>query len=56
MNNTNINGLMFVTYSVLNQSILSRRSGTIFTITSITGLEVPPFAGEAVKPLLLTSL
>jgi 3-hydroxy acid dehydrogenase/malonic semialdehyde reductase len=39
---------MFVTHSVLNRSMLSRKSGTILNITSVTGLEVPPFPGEAV--------
>ena len=48
MNNTNINGMMFVTYAVLNQSMLKLKAGTILNITSITGLEVPPFPGEAV--------
>ena len=48
MNNTNTNGTMFVTYSVLNRSMRARDSGTILNITSITGLEVPPFPGEAV--------
>ncbi|KAJ5690677.1 hypothetical protein N7462_005069 [Penicillium macrosclerotiorum] len=48
MNSTNVNGPMFVTHSVLNQSMLSRQAGTILNITSVTGLEVPPFPGEAV--------
>ncbi|KAJ0414473.1 NAD(P)-binding protein [Aspergillus carlsbadensis] len=50
MVNTNINGLMYVTYAVLNRSMFLRGSGTgtILNITSITGLEVPPFPGEAV--------
>ncbi|KAL2842564.1 hypothetical protein BJY01DRAFT_249049 [Aspergillus pseudoustus] len=50
MVNTNINGLMYVTYAVLNRSMLPRGfgTGTILNITSITGLEVPPFPGEAV--------
>jgi NADP-dependent 3-hydroxy acid dehydrogenase YdfG len=48
MNSTNINGLMFVTYAVLNSSMMSRKSGTILNVTSVTGLEVPPFSGEAV--------
>ncbi|KAL3465704.1 NADP-dependent L-serine/L-allo-threonine dehydrogenase ydfG [Aspergillus heterothallicus] len=50
MVNTNINGLMYVTYAVLNRSMLPRGlgAGTILNITSITGLEVPPFPGEAV--------
>ncbi|KAI9929401.1 hypothetical protein ASPWEDRAFT_28731 [Aspergillus wentii DTO 134E9] len=48
MNNTNINGLMFVTYAVLNVSMMPRKAGTILNVTSVTGLEVPPFPGEAV--------
>ncbi|EON69894.1 hypothetical protein W97_09158 [Coniosporium apollinis CBS 100218] len=48
MNNTNINGMMWVTHAVLNQSILSRKEGTILNVTSTTALEVPPFPGEAV--------
>ena len=48
MNNTNINGMMFVTHSVLNKSMIPRESGTVLNVTSITALEVPPFPGEAV--------
>ncbi|KAM0491791.1 hypothetical protein ACHAP8_010421, partial [Fusarium lateritium] len=48
MNNTNLNGTMFVTYAVLNRSMRPRDSGTILNVTSVTGLEVPPFPGEAV--------
>jgi 3-hydroxy acid dehydrogenase / malonic semialdehyde reductase len=48
MNNTNINGMMFVTHCVLNQGMAARKTGTILNITSVTGLEVPPFPGEAV--------
>ncbi|KAJ5599163.1 short chain type dehydrogenase [Penicillium hetheringtonii] len=48
MNNTNINGYMFTTHSVLNHSMMNHKAGTILNITSITGLEVPPFPGEAV--------
>lgn len=48
MNNTNINGYMFMSYAVLNKSMIPRNSGTILNITSTTGLEVPPFPGEAV--------
>ncbi|THW67893.1 NADP-dependent L-serine/L-allo-threonine dehydrogenase ydfG [Aureobasidium pullulans] len=50
MNSTNINGYMFVTYSVLNHSMRtpSRHTGTILNITSTTALEAPPFPGEAV--------
>ncbi|OQE44436.1 hypothetical protein PENCOP_c002G02129 [Penicillium coprophilum] len=48
MISTNVNGPMYVTHSVLNRSMLSRKSGTIINVTSVTGLEVPPFTGEAV--------
>ncbi|ORY16585.1 hypothetical protein BCR34DRAFT_661382 [Clohesyomyces aquaticus] len=49
MTNTNINGLMFTTYAVLNEGKMRERGrGTILNITSVTGLEVPPFPGEAV--------
>ncbi|KAM0554912.1 hypothetical protein ACHAPJ_006648 [Fusarium lateritium] len=48
MNNTNLNGTMFVTYAVLNRSMRPRDSGTILTVTSTTALEAPPFPGEAV--------
>ncbi|PQE21601.1 hypothetical protein CJF32_00004266 [Rutstroemia sp. NJR-2017a WRK4] len=48
MNNTNINGLMFATYSVLNASFIKKKAGTILNVTSVTGLEVPPFPGESV--------
>ncbi|PYH82632.1 NAD(P)-binding protein [Aspergillus uvarum CBS 121591] len=48
MNNTNINGWMFVTHAVLNASMIPRKAGTILNITSVTGLEVPPFSGECV--------
>ncbi|KFA46942.1 hypothetical protein S40293_03588 [Stachybotrys chartarum IBT 40293] len=48
MNNTNINGMMFVTHCVLNRSMLARKAGTILNITSTTALEVPPFPGETV--------
>lgn len=48
MVNTNINGLMYVTYAVLNKSMRKSGNGTILNITSVTGLEVPPFPGEAI--------
>ena len=48
MVNTNINGLMYVTYAVLNKSMRKTASGSILNITSVTGLETPPFPGEAV--------
>lgn len=49
MSGTNINGFMWATYTVLNQGKMKERNkGTILNITSTTGLEVPPFPGEAV--------
>ncbi|KAL4811132.1 hypothetical protein BDV18DRAFT_128672 [Aspergillus unguis] len=48
MNGTNINGLMFATYAVLNSDMMSRKDGTILNVTSTTALEAPPFPGEAV--------
>ena len=48
MNQTNVNGTMFMTYTVLNASMMKRGSGTILNVSSVTGLEVPPFPGEAV--------
>jgi len=48
MNRTNVDGMMLTTYSVLNHGMRKRAEGTILNITSVTGLEVPPFAGEAV--------
>lgn len=48
MSNTNINGLMFTTYAVLNQSFMAKKSGTILNVSSTTALEAPPFPGEAV--------
>ncbi|KAL0566601.1 hypothetical protein V5O48_015411 [Marasmius crinis-equi] len=51
MNNTNINGYMYIAHSVLNRSMLSQNggkgAGTILNITSTTALEAPPFPGEA---------
>lgn len=52
MISTNINGLLYVSHAVLNHAMLNEKygagSGTVLNITSITGLEVPPFTGEAV--------
>ncbi|KAK0372657.1 NADP-dependent L-serine/L-allo-threonine dehydrogenase ydfG [Colletotrichum limetticola] len=50
MSNTNINGTMFVTHSVLNRSMMKQKpgKGTILNVTSVTAHEVPPFPGEAV--------
>jgi 3-hydroxy acid dehydrogenase/malonic semialdehyde reductase len=49
MTGTNINGYMFTTYAALNEGKMKERGrGTILNVTSTTGLEVPPFPGEAV--------
>ncbi|OAL54183.1 short chain dehydrogenase/ reductase-like protein [Pyrenochaeta sp. DS3sAY3a] len=49
MSGTNVNGFMFATYAVLNQGKMRERGkGTILNVTSVTGLELPPFSGEAV--------
>ena len=49
MTNTNINGYMFAAYAALNEGKMKERGkGTILNVTSTTGLEVPPFPGEAV--------
>lgn len=49
MSGTNINGFMFATYAALNEGKMKERNkGTILNVTSTTGLEVPPFPGEAV--------
>ena len=48
MNATNISGLMYTTYSVLNRSMIPKDKGTILNISSVTGLETPPFPGEAI--------
>ncbi|KAJ5940309.1 hypothetical protein N7516_000477 [Penicillium verrucosum] len=48
MISTNVNGPMYVAHSVLNRSMIPRKAGTIINVTSVTGLEVPPFTGEAV--------
>jgi NADP-dependent 3-hydroxy acid dehydrogenase YdfG len=49
MTSTNINGYMFAAYAVLNEGKMKERGkGTILNVTSTTGLEVPPFPGEAV--------
>jgi 3-hydroxy acid dehydrogenase/malonic semialdehyde reductase len=49
MCNTNVQGMMFCTHATLNAGgMMKRQKGTILNITSVTGLEVPPFPGEAV--------
>lgn len=39
---------MYTTHSVLNRSMWPRKRGTIVNVSSVTGLECPPFNGEAV--------
>ncbi|KAM0575591.1 hypothetical protein ACHAP9_000854 [Verticillium nonalfalfae] len=48
MSGTNVNGVMFTTHSVLNRSMWPQKRGTILNVSSVTGLECPPFNGEAV--------
>ncbi|KAG7116346.1 Sulfoacetaldehyde reductase like protein [Verticillium longisporum] len=48
MSGTNVNGVMFTTHSVPNRSMWPRKRGTILNVSSVTGLEFPPFNGEAV--------
>ncbi|KAM9876251.1 hypothetical protein VD0002_g1289 [Verticillium dahliae] len=48
MSGTNVNGVMFTTHSVLNRSMWPRKRGTILNVSSVTGLECPPFNGETV--------
>ncbi|TGO58357.1 hypothetical protein BCON_0056g00130 [Botryotinia convoluta] len=48
MNTTNISGTMYTTHSVLNRSMIPNSKGTILNVPSVTGLETPPFSGEAV--------
>ena len=49
MTGTNVNGMLFTTYAVLNQGKMKQNArGTILNVTSTTGLEVPPFPGESI--------
>ncbi|KAF7885966.1 uncharacterized protein EAF02_004475 [Botrytis sinoallii] len=48
MNTTNVSGTMYTTHSVLNRSMIPNSKGTILNVSSVTGLETPPFPGEAV--------
>lgn len=46
---TNINGILYTSHAVLNEGrMLAAGRGQIINITSVTGLECPPFPGEAV--------
>jgi len=49
MIDTNIRGFMCAAHAMLNEGgMAAAKRGTILNITSVTGLEVPPFPGEAV--------
>ncbi|KAB2570471.1 NADP-dependent l-serine l-allo-threonine dehydrogenase [Lasiodiplodia theobromae] len=49
MTATNVDGVLFAAHAALNQGgMLDAARGTIVNVTSVTGLEVPPFPGEAV--------
>ncbi|KAK5125036.1 hypothetical protein LTR85_001227 [Meristemomyces frigidus] len=49
MINTNILGFMAAAHAMLNEGgMANAKRGTILNVTSTTGLEIPPFPGEAV--------
>ncbi|KAK5109971.1 hypothetical protein LTR62_006338 [Meristemomyces frigidus] len=49
MTQTNLFGFMAVAHAMLNEGgMANAKRGTIVNVTSTTGLEVPPFPGEAV--------
>ncbi|KAJ0120216.1 nadp-dependent l-serine l-allo-threonine dehydrogenase [Diaporthe amygdali] len=49
MIDTNIYGVLYTSHAVLNEGrMLAAGRGQIINITSVTGLECPPFPGEAV--------
>lgn len=49
MLHTNVSGYFYVTHAVLNAGgMMKAKSGVILNISSTTGLEVPPFPGEAI--------
>lgn len=48
MAGTNINGVMYMCHSVIRRSMWPRKKGVIINVSSVTGLECPPFDGEAV--------
>jgi 3-hydroxy acid dehydrogenase/malonic semialdehyde reductase len=49
MTGTNVNGMLFTTYAVLNEGKMKERGrGIILNVTSTTALEVPPFPGESI--------
>lgn len=49
MTGTNLSGYLYVTHAVLNAGgMLKLPSATILNVTSVTGLELPPFPGESI--------
>ena len=49
MTGTNLSGYLYVTHAVLNAGgMLKVPSATILNVTSVTGLELPPFPGESI--------
>lgn len=49
MTETNLSGYLYVTHAVLNAGgMLTLPTATILNITSVTGLELPPFPGESI--------
>uniref|UniRef100_H3H3J8 Uncharacterized protein n=3 Tax=Phytophthora ramorum TaxID=164328 RepID=H3H3J8_PHYRM len=46
---TNMSGVLFAAHAALNQGgMVAQKRGVIVNVTSVTGLEAPPFPGEAV--------
>ena len=49
MTGTNLSGMLYVTHAVLNAGkMLTLPTATILNVTSVTGLELPPFPGESI--------
>jgi 3-hydroxy acid dehydrogenase/malonic semialdehyde reductase len=49
MTSTNLSGYLYTTHAVLNAGkMLTLPTATILNVTSVTGLELPPFPGESV--------
>lgn len=49
MTATNVDGVLYAAHAALNQGgMLEAARGAVVNVTSVTGLEVPPFPGEAV--------
>jgi 3-hydroxy acid dehydrogenase/malonic semialdehyde reductase len=49
MTSTNLSGYLYTTHAVLNAGkMLTLPTATILNVTSVTGLELPPFSGESI--------